>query len=328
MKIGVIGAGSWGTTISILLAENKHDVMLWSYEKNVAKEINELRENKKYLSGYPIPALITATTNIEDLKDSEAVFFVSPSQHTRTVAKEAAKHLKKDIPIANAAKGLELNTLKTLTEVIEEELRTENIVVLSGPNLSKEIARGYPAATVAASNNIKHAEQIQKILMSNRFRIYTNTDPIGVELGGTLKNVIAIAAGILDGLWLGNNAKSALMVRGITEIMRLGVAMGGKEKTFAGLSGMGDLITTCMSSLSRNHSVGEQIAKGKKLSAILSSMKEVAEGVTTTKAVRDLSKKHKIEMPISNEIYSVLYDNKDPNEAIKSLMARTPKPEH
>ena len=327
MKIGIVGAGSWGTTLAILLAENKHEVQLWSYEKKIADEINLQKENKKYLPGYPISQLITATTVIEDLKDSEIVFFVSPSQHTREVAKKTSKIIKNDTVIVNAAKGLELGTLKTMTEVLFEELSSNKIVVLSGPNLSKEIARGYPAATVAASKDNASSEKLQNALMSNRFRIYTSTDTVGVELGGTLKNVIAIAAGILDGLWLGNNAKSALMVRGITEITKLGVAMGGNIQTFAGLSGMGDLITTCMSSLSRNHHVGEEIAKGKKLKDILSNMKEVAEGVTTTKAVKKLSEKHKIEMPISNEIYAVLFEDKNPTKAIETLMTRSPKSE-
>jgi len=328
MNIGIVGAGSWGTTLSILLAENKHEVMIWSYEKDVSDSINKIRENKKYLSGYPISQLVQATTELADLKGCEIVFFVTPSQHTRTVARNAAKSISSDIAIVNASKGIEVDSLKTMTQVLAEELSPSKLVVLSGPNLSKEIVRGSPAATVAASNDAQAAEKVQALLTSSRFRVYTSNDPVGVELGGTLKNVIAIAAGIADGLWLGSNAKAALMIRGINEITRLGVAMGGDPQTFTGLSGIGDLITTCISSLSRNHHVGTQLAQGKKIKEILSSMKDVAEGVPTTKAVKALSKRYNIEMPISDEVYAVLFEDKNPTEAINSLMTRTPKAEH
>jgi glycerol-3-phosphate dehydrogenase (NAD(P)+) len=235
--------------------------------------------------------------------------------------------IKNDALIISAVKGLEIETQKRMSEVIKEELPCEKIAVISGPNISKEIARGLPAATVAASADIEIAKLVQQILNSSRFRVYTNTDVTGAELGGALKNVIAIAAGVADGLMLGNNAKSALMVRGITEIMRLGVAMGGKSETFSGLSGIGDLITTCESTLSRNHQVGVEIAKGRKLKDIIIKMYDVAEGVPTSKAARELSRRLKIEMPITEEVYSVLYEGKDPFKAISHLMQRELKNE-
>jgi glycerol-3-phosphate dehydrogenase (NAD(P)+) len=245
----------------------------------------------------------------------------------RETLRNAARFIKKDALIISAVKGLEIETQKRMSEIIKEELPCEKISVISGPNISKEIARGLPAATVAASADIEIAKLVQQILNSSRFRVYTNTDVTGTELGGALKNVIAIAAGVADGLMLGNNAKSALMVRGITEIMRLGVAMGGKSETFSGLSGIGDLITTCESTLSRNHQVGVEIAKGRKLKDIITKMYDVAEGVPTSKAAREISRRLKIEMPITEEVYSVLYERKDPFKAISSLMQRDLKNE-
>ncbi len=321
-KISVIGAGAWGTTLSILAAENGHTVDLWSFEKDVADGINEFRENKKYLNGFQLPQNIQATTDITAAAASDIILFVTPSPFLRKTIKAMAKIIRKDQVLVNAVKGLELETDKMMTDVIEEELSRKDYCVLSGPNISKEISRGLPAATVVASADIKTAKLIQTALNSKRFRVYTNDDVIGVELGGTLKNVIAIAAGVADGLMLGNNAKSALMVRGMTEITRLGVAMGGKAETFSGLSGMGDLITTCESTLSRNHFVGSEIGKGKKLKDIREKMYDIAEGVPTAKAARDLAKKMKIEMPITEEVYQVLYENKDPYKAISSLMSR------
>ncbi len=326
-KISIIGAGAWGTTLSILAAENGHQVSLWSFEKDVTKDINELHENKKYLNGFQLPQNIEATSDLAAASKSDIIILVTPSQFMRRTLKELAPHLRKEQLIVNAVKGLELQTDKMMTEVIEEELSRKDYCVLSGPNISKEIARGMPAATVIASKDIKPAKVIQNILNSNRFRVYTNDDVIGVELGGTLKNVIAIAAGVADGLMVGNNAKSALMVRGMAEITRLGVAMGGKPETFSGLSGMGDLITTCSSNLSRNHFIGVEIAKGRKLKDIREKMYDVAEGVPTAKAARDLAKKFKIEMPITEEVYQVLYENKDPFNAISSLMTRDLKNE-
>jgi len=326
-KLSVIGAGAWGTTLSILAAENKHSVTIWSYEEDVAKSINELRENKKYLNGFQLPQNIDSTTDLKKAASCDIIILSTPSQYLRETLRNAARFVKKDALIISAVKGLEIETQKRMSEVVKEELPCEKIAVISGPNISKEIARGLPAATVAASADIEIAKLVQQILNSSRFRVYTNTDVTGAELGGALKNVIAIAAGVADGLMLGNNAKSALMVRGITEIMRLGVAMGGKSETFSGLSGIGDLITTCESTLSRNHQVGVEIAKGRKLNEIITKMYDVAEGVPTSKAAREISRKLKIEMPITEEVYSVLYEKKDPFKAISSLMQRELKNE-
>jgi len=326
-KISIIGAGAWGTTISILAAENGHFPTIWSYEEDVAKSINELRENKKYLNGFQLPQNIDSTTDLKKAASSDIIILSTPSQYLRETLRNVSRFINKDALIISAVKGLEIETQKRMSEVIKEELPCEKIAVISGPNISKEIARGLPAATVAASADINAAILVQQILNSSRFRVYTNTDVIGAEFGGALKNVIAIAAGVADGLMLGNNAKSALIVRGITEIMRLGVAMGGKSETFSGLSGIGDLITTCESTLSRNHQIGVEIAKGRKLKDIIIKMYDVAEGVPTAKAAREISRKLKIEMPITEEVYSVLYEGKDPFKAISSLMQRELKNE-
>jgi len=326
-KVGIIGAGAWGTTLSLLLAEKGHEVILWVYEKELVPEIIKYRENKKFLPGFSLPESIKITFEIKDLKDLEIYFFVVPTQFLRSVAKKFAKVINFSSLVVSASKGIEEGTLKFPLEILKEELKNENLLVLSGPNLSKEIASGLPAATVVASKNEALALEIQKVLTSARFRVYTNRDVVGVQLGGALKNVIAIAAGIVDGLGLGDNAKAGLMIRGIVEITRLGVALGAKLETFAGLSGMGDLIATCSSKLSRNHYVGEQIAKGRKLKELLAEMKDVAEGVPTTLAAMELAKKFNTMLPITQEVYKVLYRDKDPYQAIMDLMTRTPTSE-
>jgi len=326
-KVSVIGAGAWGTTLSILASENGHSVTLWSYETDVVKAVNETRENKKYLNGFQLPQPIEATGDLKMAAESEILIFATPSQYLRETLQNISRFIKKDSVIVSAVKGLEIETQKTMSTLIKEEIPAKTVAVISGPNISKEIARGMPAATVAACADIGTAKAVQTALNSGRFRVYTNTDVIGTELGGALKNVIAIAAGIADGLTLGNNAKAALMVRGMVEIMRFGVAMGGKPETFNGLSGIGDLITTCNSTLSRNHFIGVEIAKGRKVSEIITKMYDVAEGVPTAKAARELSRKVKIEMPITEEVYSVIYEGKDPFKAISSLMQRDLKNE-
>ncbi len=327
MKIAVIGAGAWGTTLSILFAEAGNDVTLWVYEKDLAKEIKESRENKLFLPGFPIPPNINITSDLKDISNAAMVLFAVPTQFLANIAKLASTNISQDTIIASATKGIEENSLKLPLDILKAELKSHKLVALSGPNLSKEIAIGLPAAAVAASQDLECAKTVQASLMLNRFRVYTNTDPLGVQLGGALKNVVAIAAGVADGLALGNNTKSGLMIRGIAEITRLGVAMGAKADTFAGLSGMGDLITTCSSSLSRNHCVGEQISKGKKLADILAATKEVAEGVPTCRAAIHLSQKYQVEMPISKEIYQVLFEGKNPQTAILDLMTRIAKSE-
>ena len=315
-RIAVIGAGAWGTTLSILLAEKGHEVKLWVYEKELVPKLKET-----------LPVTIDLTTDLAATAGSEYYLLVVPTQFLRSVAKQLKKTIGRDAIIVSAGKGIEIASLKVPLEIIGEEISNENLVALSGPNLSAEIAKGLPAAAVAAAKDISLARAVQELMMLERFRVYTNDDPLGVQLGGALKNVIAIAAGIVDGLGLGNNAKAGIMIRGLAEITRLGVAMGAQAKTFAGLSGMGDLITTCASNLSRNHTVGEQIAKGKKLDEILACMNEVAEGVPTAKAALALGEKYKIDLPLTREVYRALYEGKSPYQAITDLMTRASKSE-
>ena len=327
-KITVVGAGAWGTTLAILLAENGHQVGLWVYESDLAEEMKEYRENRRFLPGYPLPAALEITNKVAESSGREIYFFAVPTQHLRGTAKKFAEIIKKESCLICAGKGIEEKTLKLPLQILNEELKKDNLAALSGPNLSAEIAKGLPAAAVVAAVEARVAKVAQACLMAERFRVYTSADVTGVQLGGALKNIIAIAAGVVDGLGLGDNAKAALLVRGMAEITRLGVAMGARTETFFGLSGMGDLVTTCSSPLSRNHYVGEQIAKGRKLKEIISSMKEVAEGVPTTTAARALGHQKKIDLPIIEEVYNTLYQGKDPCSAINELMTRQPKSEH
>lgn len=326
-KIAVVGAGAWGTTIALLLAKKHDSISLWVYEKDLAEEIKQTRENKNFLSGFQLPENINVTSQASDLKACQLFFFVVPTQFLRSVAKQFKAIISPSAIIACASKGVENKTSKLPLDILKEELNNNNLVILSGPNLSAEIAKGLPATTVAAAKDESIAKAVQASLMQERFRVYTNTDPLGVQLGGALKNIIAIAAGIVDELDLGNNAKAGLMIRGIAEISRLGQALGAKAESFAGLSGMGDLITTCSSTLSRNHYVGEQLAKGKSLDEITKSMRHIAEGVSTTKAALKLAKKNKVELPITEKVAEILYKGKDPFQAINELMTRTAKSE-
>jgi len=322
-KIAVLGAGAWGTTLSILLAETGNEVTLWAFEKEVAEEINQSRENKTFLQGFQLPENITAVNKIEETNSADIFFVVVPTQFLRSVCHKFKGIITQDKIIVSASKGIELNTQKLPLEILAEELNNNNLVALSGPNLSKEIAQGLPAATVVAAKDAALAKKVQEIIMLERFRVYTSSDPIGLELGGALKNVIAIAAGTAAGLNLGQNALAGLIIRGIAEISRLGQALGAQPQTFAGLSGLGDLITTCSSPLSRNHLVGVKIAQGKKLAQILKETQSVAEGVTTTKAALALAKKFNISLPVTEEIYKVLYEDKNPTTSITDLMSRS-----
>ncbi len=326
-KISIIGAGAWGTTLAMLLTENNYEVKIWTYEKEVAEQINSFKENKTYLNGFPLSSKIEAFNSMEDcLTGAAIVFIVVPSEHFRKTLKQAAKYLK-DQTLVIATKGIEIGTGKRMSEIAQEETELKNIVVISGPNLSKEIAKGKPAAAVAASPSKICAEKIQNILMQERFRVYTSDDVAGIEISGALKNIIAISAGVCDALNLGDNAKASLLVRGLAEIARLGKKIGAKAETFNGLSGMGDLIATCASPLSRNHQVGFRIGKGEKLDEIKKDMKSIAEGVPTCKAVYSLAKKLKVEMPITEETFRVLFEGKAPYQAISELMQRKPKKE-
>lgn len=326
----IIGAGNWGTTLAVMMAEKGHDVKLWEFRAEAAKKIQQERENKEFLPGIKLPDNISAYSDIEkSISDSQAIFWALPSQVLRSVCRNILPFLKPDLLLVSAIKGIEVSSLMRCSQVLEQELpgKVSRLTVLSGPNIAPEIARHIPSTTVVASKSPEDAKSVQEMLMSSYFRVYTGDDIIGLELGGSLKNIIAIAGGIIDGLGLGVNTKGALLTRGLVEITRLGVAFGARPETFAGLSGMGDLITTCFSQQSRNRSVGQQIGQGRKLADILKNMLMVAEGVETTKAAHLLSQKHNIEMPITQQMYRVLFEDKDPAEAVKDLMGRNAKAE-
>ncbi len=332
MNIGVIGAGGWGTALAILLAEKGHDVGLWQFESDQVEGMIRTRENAVYLPGVRIPERVLISGKLSDaVPDREMVVFAVPCQYARSVAREAASMLAAKSLVVNVAKGIENETLKRMSEVLLEEiggLTPDRVATLSGPSHAEEVSRKIPTTVVTASNDRSTAERIQDAFMTPSFRVYTNSDIIGVELGGALKNVIALASGICDGLGFGDNTKGALLTRGLAEMTRLGVTMGGKPETFAGLSGMGDLITTCISKHSRNRYVGEAIAEGRTLEEILDSMVMVAEGVRTTRSVAELSEKLSVEMPICEQMNLVLFEGKPPREAIANLMLRDPRPEH
>lgn len=327
-KITIVGAGAWGTTLALLLAEKGHKISLWAFEKEVTQQINEYHENKIYLPGVSLPANVEPTNSEKAIEGAEIVVWAVPSSHIRGILQRFKPFYNSNAISVSVIKGFEEKSHKTISQVIREELSTERIVAVSGPNLSSEIAAGKPAATVAGSKDLNLANTIQSIFNSDKFRVYTHEDITGVEIGGALKNIIALAAGIVDGLELGNNAKAAMMIRGMVEITKLGVALGAKKDTFWGLSGLGDLITTCNSKFSRNHHVGQELSKGKRLKDILSGMKAVAEGVNTTKITMEIAKMQKIEMPITEEVYNVLFLSKKPLDAVNALMQRDPKKEN
>ena len=322
----VVGAGSWGTTLAILLADKGHQVRLWVYEKELAEEMQKSRENITYLPGHRLSDNITITSSIKDaVSDSEIIVFVVPSHVARGVIREVSPFVSKDTIIVSATKGIENNTLMPISEVFKEILPKpfhKNLAFLSGPSFAKEVVQKMPTAVALASYDRKTGEIIQQAFSTDYFRVFTNSDVIGVELGGALKNVIAIATGIADGMGFGHNTRAAIITRGLAEMTRLGIAMGAEPATFAGLSGLGDLVLTCTGELSRNRTVGLRLGKGEKLKDILASMKMIAEGVKTTKAVYALSKRYDIEMPIPNEVYYILYEDKDVKQSARDLMNR------
>lgn len=325
-RIAVIGAGSWGTTLAILLADKGHEVKLWVYEKDLAEEMQKSRKNKTYLPGHRLSDNINVTSSIKDaVYDSQIIVFVVPSHVARGVIKEISAFASKDAIIVSATKGIENDTLMPISDVFKEILPKsfhKNLAFLSGPSFAKEVVQKMPTAVALASYDKKVGESVQETFSTDYFRVFTNSDVIGVELGGALKNVIAIAAGIADGMGFGHNTRAAIITRGLSEMTRLGIAMGAEPATFAGLSGLGDLVLTCTGELSRNRTVGFRLGKGEKLKDILSSMKMIAEGVKTTKAVYELSKKFNIEMPIPNEVYYILYEDKDVKQSAMDLMNR------
>ena len=331
MRITVLGAGSWGTTLSILLANNSHRVTLWSYQQQYTDDILTRRENPSFLPGVKIPESVTPTSDIRaSVEDAEMLVAAVPSQYIRSVMMQLG-HLAFDrITVVNVAKGVEKGTLMTMSEMLHDtipSLPAGKVATLSGPSHAEEVSQGIPTTVVAASTSLETAKLVQSTFMMPSFRVYVSTDLRGVELGGSLKNVIAIAAGVVDGANLGDNTKAALMTRGIAEITRLGVALGAHARTFAGLSGIGDLMVTCMSRHSRNRYVGVEIGKGRKLPDILSEMVMIAEGVETTQSARELAGRTGVETPIVNEVYKMLFEGKDPHDACYDLMTRDPKGE-
>jgi glycerol-3-phosphate dehydrogenase (NAD(P)+) len=331
MKIGVLGAGSWGTTLAILLSENGHDVSLWTYSEDQAQAIRRTRLNAEFLPEIVVPPQVEILTDVEKaVFRKELVVAAVPSQFLRSVAKQVERFDFTNTIVVNVAKGIENVSLLTMSDVLLDVLvkaKKENVCTLSGPSFAEEVSRKIPTAIVAACSSSSTAKAVQSVFATPYFRVYLNEDLRGVELGGSLKNVIAVGSGISDGAGFGDNTKAAIMTRGIVEITRLGVAMGADRRTFAGLSGIGDLIVTCMSRHSRNRYVGEQIGKGRKLSHILKEMVMVAEGVQTTESTRDLAQRYGIEMPITNEVHNALFEGKDPHKATQDLMTRDAKEE-
>ncbi len=331
MRLGIIGAGGWGTALAVLLAEEGHTVDLWAREQEVTDEINTCRTNETFLEGVFVPENVLATCDMERVIEMNQVLLIPvPAQHMRSVIRKARPHLTRKHVLIHAAKGIEDGSLMRMSEVIEQELPAEianNVGVISGPSHAEEVARRVPTAVVAASCHMPVAKLAQEALMCSTFRVYTSSDITGVELGGALKNVIALATGVSDGLGFGDNTRAAIMTRGIAEIVRLGAALGANPMTFAGLSGMGDVIVTCMSMLSRNRRAGMAIARGKSVDKILSSTSMVVEGITTTKAAVALSKRFNVEMPIASTLYAVLFEGLDPRKAVEDLMLRMPVPE-
>ncbi|MCM8795616.1 MAG: NAD(P)-dependent glycerol-3-phosphate dehydrogenase [Candidatus Omnitrophica bacterium] len=326
-EIAILGDGGWGTTLAILLARKGFQVSLWGAFRDYVRYLNKKRINTKFLPGIKIPRNIEITDNLEwALAQKEIVVLAIPAQYLRNILKRVKKcnGYQKAIYLS-ASKGIELGTLRRMSEVVYDELGKVKLAVLSGPTIAHEVAIGIPTACVIATKDKKIGQWLQEIFMGEHLRIYTNDDIVGVELGGSLKNVIAIACGISDGLGFGTNTKAALLARGLAEISRLGEAMGAKPSTFSGISGLGDLVTTCISPYSRNRFVGEQIGRGKALKEIIAHMEMVAEGISTTKSAYGLSRKYKVDMPITKEVYCVLYRNKSPFKAVRDLMTRARK---
>jgi glycerol-3-phosphate dehydrogenase (NAD(P)+) len=331
-RIAVIGAGSWGTALADLLAAQGYPTTLWSYEAEVAEVINREHHNPRYLAAVALDERLRATADLaEAVRGAGMVLSVSPSHVVRAVMGQAAQHLAADALVVSASKGIENDTLQTMDEVLADVLPRDlagRAVYLSGPSFALEVAQRQPTAVTVASREPAAAEQAQAIFQTSHFRVYTSPDVRGVELGGALKNVIAIAAGVADGLGFGANTRAALITRGLAEITRLGVALGAQPRTFAGLAGMGDLILTCTGELSRNRGLGIEIGRGRSLDEVLGGMIMVAEGVRTCRSARDLARRERIEMPIVEEVYAVLFEGGDARAAVENLMLREPKAEH
>ncbi len=325
-KISVIGAGSWGIALAVLLHKNGHEVAVWSILESEIQMLKEEREHKDKLPGVKLPENMIFTTNIKEaVEDKELLVMAVPSPFTRSTSKLLKEVAVPGQIIVNVAKGIEEHTLMTLSDIIEEEVPQAEVAVLSGPSHAEEVGRGIPTTIVVGAKRQKTAEFIQNLFMNEVFRVYISPDVLGIELGGSLKNVVALAAGIADGLGYGDNTKAALITRGITEIARLGTAMGGNYETFCGLTGIGDLIVTCASQHSRNRRAGVLIGQGLSMDEAMKEVKMVVEGVYSTKAAMELAKKYNVQLPIIEQVNAVLFDNKSPAQAVIDLMIRDKK---
>lgn len=323
MRCSVVGAGAWGTALADLLTRNGHDVVLWAYEPDVVESINKKHENVRFLGGNSLAPALKATGDIERAVDgAELITLATPSHVTRSIVRSAAKSMNRSAPIVVASKGIEKGTLSLMTEVAEQEIAGATVVALSGPSFAKEVVTCQPTAVVVASGDEGAAAIAQRAFSSAYFRAYTHTDVIGVELGGALKNVMAVATGIAEGLGLGFNARAALVTRGLAEMTRLGLALGAEQSTFAGLAGLGDLVLTCTGSLSRNRAVGVEVGKGKTLDEVLRGKETVAEGVVTAQSARELAAREGVEMPIVDTVNRVLFEGQPARSAIAALMTR------
>lgn len=331
MNIGVIGAGSWGTTLAHLLAKKGHGVTLWAYESDLVERMRQTRENDLFLPDVKLAPGLGFTSDLaEAARGRELLLLVPPSQVMRKVMEQAVPHLDEGTLVVSASKGIENDTLMTMSEVLGEVLPPscrDRLAFLSGPSFAREVSADMPTAVVAAAADRGVAEQVQEVFSTENFRVYTNRDVVGVELGGSLKNVMALAAGVSDGLGFGCNTRAALITRGLAEMTRMGQALGADAATFSGLAGMGDLVLTCTGDLSRNRSVGMELGRGRKLKDILSEMKMVAEGVKTTLSAYQLASRLGVEVPITEQMYLILYQDKDPRQAVVDLMMRELKAE-
>lgn len=328
-KVSVIGAGSWGTALALLLCKNGHEVMVWSYQEEEVRELSEKREHVTKLPGVKIPEEIVFTADIKAaVEGKDVVVLAVPSIHVRNTARMICPYAVENQKFVDVAKGIEEDTLMTLSQQIEEEIPQADVAVLSGPSHAEEVGRGLPTTVCVGARTEETARYLQQLFMNEVFRVYISPDILGIELGGSLKNVIALAAGIADGMGYGDNTKAALITRGIAEISRLGVKMGGAAETFGGLAGIGDLIVTCASVHSRNRKAGYLMGQGKSMQEAMDEVQMVVEGVYSAKAAAKLGQKYQVSLPIIEEVNKVLFENKDPKDAVNELMLRGGKAEH
>lgn len=331
-SLTLIGAGSWGTALAAHLGQSGRDVTLWARRPEAAAQIASTRRNERYLPGVDLPDRVTVTSDLDAAADASDVWAIAvPSQNLRSVAKRLQPRIRPDLTVVSLAKGIENHTLLTMSQVLTQVLDpfpADRIGVLYGPSHAEEVAEGRPTTVVSAARSEETARRVQDLFMTDRLRVYLNTDVIGVEIAGSAKNVLAIAAGIGDGVGYGDNAKAALITRGIAEIRRLGLAMGAEPQTFSGLAGIGDLIVTCTSAHSRNRRLGEEIGKGRSFDEVIDRMDMVAEGVRTTQSIHDLAQRHAVEMPITEAVYGILFEDEDPRRWVEELMTRSAKREN